>query len=168
VIRINAGAERLLCREFEIRRNELRVADRTASDQIARALAGVSDNCEPRMLGPLSVRRQSRHPIILRFIRIDRIDANPFSQATVVVLLTDAEQNGPCPDNEIFRVFGLTAAEIHLARILSSGEDLAHAAARLHITSETARSRLKLIFAKTGTHKQGALVALLSRIGRTI
>jgi hypothetical protein len=49
---------------------------------------------------------------------------------------------------------------------LNNGETLADAAEQLKIAGETARTRLKAIFAKTEIHKQGALVALLPRVGR--
>jgi DNA-binding CsgD family transcriptional regulator len=49
---------------------------------------------------------------------------------------------------------------------LNNGETLADAAERLKIAGETARTRLKANFAKTEIHKQGALVALLPRVGR--
>ena len=58
--------------------------------------------------------------------------------------------------------YGLTSAEAHLARRLLVGQSLRKAARALEITYETARSRLKSIFRKTGTHRQGELVALLA------
>lgn len=58
---------------------------------------------------------------------------------------------------------GLTAAESRLAVRLLTGESLRSAAAALGITYESARSQLKSIFQKTGTHRQGELIALLAR-----
>jgi DNA-binding CsgD family transcriptional regulator len=66
-------------------------------------------------------------------------------------------------DASIRTLFGLTAAETRLALRLLTGESLRSAAAALGITYESARSQLKAIFQKTGTHRQGELIALLAR-----
>lgn len=47
---------------------------------------------------------------------------------------------------------------------MSSGEALESAANELAISYETARNHLKAIFAKTETHRQAELVALLARV----
>lgn len=71
------------------------------------------------------------------------------------------------PHDAIRTLFGLTAAESRLALRLLTGESLRSTAAALGITYESARSHLKSIFHKTGTHRQGELIALLARtIGR--
>lgn len=62
-------------------------------------------------------------------------------------------------------LFGLTRTEARLAGELAAGVSLDQAAAALGIGHETARSHLKAIFAKTATHRQAELVALISRLG---
>jgi DNA-binding CsgD family transcriptional regulator len=57
--------------------------------------------------------------------------------------------------------FGLTPSEIALCRRLLLGESVTDAAERLGITQETARTRLKTIFQKTGTSRQAELMLLL-------
>lgn len=59
---------------------------------------------------------------------------------------------------------GLTPAEITFCRRLLLGESVADAAEQLGITVETARTRLKSIFQKTQTSRQGQLMLLLSRL----
>ncbi len=60
--------------------------------------------------------------------------------------------------------FQLTRAEAALALRLTEGESLANAATALDIAYNTARSHLRAIFAKTGTHRQVQLIALLRAI----
>jgi DNA-binding CsgD family transcriptional regulator len=60
--------------------------------------------------------------------------------------------------------YGLTPAERRLAVQLASGLSLRQSADRLGVSYQTARSQLKLVFAKTGTSRQAALVALLARL----
>jgi DNA-binding CsgD family transcriptional regulator len=57
--------------------------------------------------------------------------------------------------------FGLTRAEVMLCSRLLLGESLSEAADVLGIAIETARNRVKKVFRKTGTHRQGQLVAML-------
>jgi len=47
---------------------------------------------------------------------------------------------------------------------MASGMSLEDAAEKLTIARQTARTQLKAIFMKTGTHRQSQLVALLSRL----
>lgn len=59
--------------------------------------------------------------------------------------------------------FGLSAAEIRLCQALVNGRSLAEAAQLLGLSDGTVRQRVKMIFNKTRTHRQGELVALLGR-----
>jgi DNA-binding CsgD family transcriptional regulator len=63
------------------------------------------------------------------------------------------------------RAFGLSSGEAKLAVALSSGASLQEAADELGIANETARTRLKGVFAKTGVNRQTALIALIARLG---
>ncbi|WP_042778781.1 helix-turn-helix transcriptional regulator [Sinorhizobium fredii] len=61
--------------------------------------------------------------------------------------------------------YGLTPSEIVFCQRLASGASLAEVAQALGISKETARNRVKSIFHKTGTHRQGELVAMLAAFG---
>ena len=63
--------------------------------------------------------------------------------------------------------YGLSAAEMRLCEILVEGHSLARAARMLGVSDGTVRQRIKLIFQKTRTHRQGELVALLARFAGT-
>jgi DNA-binding CsgD family transcriptional regulator len=58
----------------------------------------------------------------------------------------------------------LTPSEARLACIIARGAPPAVAARELKIARETARNQLKSVFAKTDTHRQSELVALLLRV----
>ena len=60
--------------------------------------------------------------------------------------------------------FRLTPTEAQLAIRIAGGLSLDQVAEELNMSRETSRNHLKAIFAKTGTHRQGELVALLSRL----
>jgi DNA-binding CsgD family transcriptional regulator len=85
------------------------------------------------------------------------------SGAAALVLITDLELPLQ-PNNEILRqVFGLTPTECALAQALVAGESILDGAARLSISEGHARQRLKSIFYKTRTSRQGEVVALLAK-----
>lgn len=56
----------------------------------------------------------------------------------------------------------LTPAEARIALGIARGEALVTIAKAHGISIATARTQLKSVFAKTGTHRQGQLVALLA------
>lgn len=88
-------------------------------------------------------------------------------QAVAVVFVSDLEQlHGPAA-GRLQVLFHLTPREAELATLLVNGLTLSQAAERMHLRTETVRSRLKDIFAKTGTHRQADLVRLaISALGR--
>lgn len=79
-----------------------------------------------------------------------------------VVLLTIAT---PGVVDSIFvgSMFDLTPAEAKVAVALVEGRNLHNIADAHHVSFETVRSQLKTVFAKTGTHRQSDLIALLLR-----
>ncbi|TIP55730.1 helix-turn-helix transcriptional regulator, partial [Mesorhizobium sp.] len=60
--------------------------------------------------------------------------------------------------------FRLTASEARLARKICTGHGVEAAADELGVSYETGRNQLKSVFAKTQTHRQSELVALLTRL----
>jgi DNA-binding CsgD family transcriptional regulator/PAS domain-containing protein len=86
-----------------------------------------------------------------------------FARSSTAILVTLEQPTGRTVLNvdDLRRMFHLTSAEAKLALQLSSGQPLSEAADRLCISKETARAQLKSVFAKTGTHRQSELVALL-------
>ena len=58
-------------------------------------------------------------------------------------------------------IYGLSPAQIRLARLIVDGHDLAAAAERLSVSTNTLRTQLQRIFDKTGVRSQAALVRSL-------
>ncbi|TDR46549.1 LuxR family transcriptional regulator [Tahibacter aquaticus] len=61
-------------------------------------------------------------------------------------------------------VYGLTPREAELAVRLADGDDLPRAAGQMGIAPGAARTRLKVVFGKTGVRHQGGLVALVKSL----
>lgn len=81
--------------------------------------------------------------------------------ARAVMFVTDSDRMAVPDVNAIMRLFALTPAEAKLVRCLASGLTLEQAAVELGVRIETVRSRLKVVFQKTGTHRQAELVRLV-------
>jgi DNA-binding CsgD family transcriptional regulator len=113
---------------------------------------------------PIVIRRREKSPVILRVLPVHGAARAPFLGARALLTLTAAEPRpGPKPAL-LARAFGLTPAEARLASIIAEGLNPKRAAEELGISKATARNQLKAIFAKTGTHRQSELVALLGRL----
>ena len=61
------------------------------------------------------------------------------------------------------QAYGLTAAEAGVAQLLLLGDDITVVAKRSSTSVETARTHLRRVLAKTGTHRQSDLVLMLMR-----
>lgn len=77
------------------------------------------------------------------------------------VFITDPEAQVETVEEVTRRAFALTAGEATMAALLVKGKTVKEISDELHISVATARTHLKHIFAKTGTHRQSDLVRLL-------
>jgi DNA-binding CsgD family transcriptional regulator len=73
--------------------------------------------------------------------------------------MRSANKEGEIPQADFLETrFGLRPGEARLVALLSEGTSLRSCAEALDIQYETARSYLKSVFQKTGTHRQAELV----------
>ncbi|HTN98054.1 MAG TPA: helix-turn-helix transcriptional regulator [Nordella sp.] len=165
VISVNAAAQSLLGDGIQITKNRLRAIDLNTCSQLeALVQAGLRGTQLAQKPAPGMVmvpRPSGRRSYRVSTCPLGQRAMSVFGQARLIILIIDPEQKRN-PDAELLRAhFRLTPREAKLAEQLAAGRTLQDAAAALSITSETARSYLKSIFSKTGTHKQGQLVSLL-------
>lgn len=116
----------------------------------------------------VTLRRPSgRRPLLVSAVPLpSTTEPGPVSPAaaSALMVITDLDACLPLETAELRRVFGLTPREAEFAASLATGAPLDAAARTLGISLQHARQRLKALFRKTGTHRQGELVALLSRL----
>lgn len=86
-------------------------------------------------------------------------------RAEALVTIHDPEKTPEPSEDTLRQLYGLTPAEARLAQAICKGQGLDEYAARTGISLETARWRLKQIFAKTDTHRQVQLARLLIASG---
>jgi DNA-binding CsgD family transcriptional regulator len=144
---------------------ESAAAETALSGAIHRAVHDAAA-CEDAMTPVVLPRRNGRRPLLAQVSPVVGMASDAFLLARAVVLLTDLEKAPPPPHAAtIQRVFGLTPAEARLAGRIAAGESLNECADAEGITRETARSRIKAIFEKTGTRRQTELALLIARTG---
>jgi len=112
----------------------------------------------------VEVMRASGRPINLSFMPLRpthgiRQKADP--GARVLVVFHDAADTVRMNPELLSQLHALTPTEAKLAAALAEGESLAQFASSRGCSEQTARTHLKRIFDKTGTHRQAELVRLL-------
>jgi DNA-binding CsgD family transcriptional regulator len=80
--------------------------------------------------------------------------------ASLTLTLRGSDHSSRLPES-VVQHFGLTPAEFRLCAALADGVSLKACAQNWNRSYETLRSQLKTVLAKTGTHRQAELVALL-------
>jgi DNA-binding CsgD family transcriptional regulator len=151
--------------DIRVRNRRLCVRDKRAQSDLDRFVDQLktTPNTAALPVEPIVVRRETKRPVVIRIMPVDGAARNPFLNARALLILTDMDAS-PGPELSGFsQVFELTPAETRLAALIAKGTSSKQAAEQLGIAHETARSQLKSVFAKTGTHRQSELVLLISR-----
>lgn len=169
VLRRNGRADRLLGDGLRICRGAVVAADAQSNRDLQKLVGSVRTQACPHAgppPEPVVIRREDRHPLIVEALPVAGLAADAFGSPTAVLAITDVAHRPPVPEELLRTAFGLTPAEARLAARIAGGESLEDAAEALGIAKNTARNQLKAVLAKTGTARQGELVALLARLGR--
>ena len=165
MIETNAAADALFDGGMRVHNRRFVLRDKIATsdlERLADELEAASD-ADTLSAKPFAIRREAKAPILVRVLPISGPARSAFVGARALLSLTELRPKGPNP-TEISRVSGLTKAEARLASLMVAGLSLEEAGSCLGISTITARHQLKAAFAKTGTHRQSAFVALLSRL----
>ena len=166
VVRLNASAERLMGKDLAIVQRRIVSTSREATQALDRALNRLIWLREKTALEPAVVLPQRQGRPVLAYPM--RFPGGPiregFALAHAIVTFVDLEARFPSVAGDAAQAFRLTPAEARLADRLLQEESLEAAASTLGVAYHTARNVLNSIFLKTGTHRQGQLVALLARL----
>lgn len=166
VLDANDAAEQIFDDEFRVCERRLRTRDRFATahlDDLCDQLRAMPDTAELPVT-PIIVQRRAKRPLVIRVLPVDGAARSPFLGARALLLVSDFSRWSRPRADMLARTFGLSPAEARLTSVMASGASLDRAAEELGIARETARNQLKAVFAKTDTHRQSELVALLARL----
>lgn len=146
-----------------IERGELLASGRTASARLQAALGRAlhSTSAVPDAGELLQVARPSgRRPFSVLVSALPR-PGRAVGDVAAIVLIVDPDRDLLMRTEILSRAYDLTPAEVGICEQLGAGRSISEAAARLSITDATARTHLKRILDKTGTHRQAELIRLL-------
>jgi DNA-binding CsgD family transcriptional regulator len=166
ILAANNSAEHLFDDELYIHNRRMLVRDELAKRQISELIdqMRVTSDKDAMLRNPIVIRRQRRQPVLVRTLPVHGAARSPFLGARAILTLTPLEARPRPGPAEIAKLFHLTPAEARLACLIAQGLNPQQAAGLLEISRETVRTQLKSIFAKTATHRQSELVAMLSRL----
>jgi DNA-binding CsgD family transcriptional regulator len=167
VVDANAAAEVVFDDNIKIKDRRLFIRDVAARTLLKDTIDQLKDL--PRLdslpLEPVIVPRMDKLPVIVRIWPFEGPSHPPVQEVRVLLTLNAL---GPRPGASaaiLAKTFRLTPSEAKLACIIARGAPPDIAARELKISRETARNQLKSVFAKTDTHRQSELVALLLQVG---
>jgi len=166
VLDINSAAEQLFDDDVRVFNRRLLVRDQTARGALDTFInrLRVTPDTATLPAAPIVVQRRVKRPLLIRILPVDVAARSPFLGARALLVISDFSRKRVVPADMLSAAFGLSPAEAKLTAIIAKGHSLDEAAEQLSIARETARNQLKAVFAKTNTHRQSELVALLSRI----
>jgi DNA-binding CsgD family transcriptional regulator len=167
VLDANAAAQALFDDAVRVRERRLAVCDRKAGAELATLIDRLRAAPDAAALAapPIVVRRDGKAPLLIRALPLAAAARNPFLGARALLLLSELQaKSGPDP-TLVARAFDLSRAEARLASLIAGGLTTEAAAGRLGVSRETARAQLKAVYAKTETHRQSELAALLAQLG---
>ncbi len=137
----------------------IRLSDKAANSQLTLALSAkaLSRSFPVRGAGGAIA---ALHAVLLRGRSRDVFESDGFA------LLIARPGNRAIPTAELLRLlFDLTPAEARLARLIAQGRTIAEAALACGVQTNTARTQLKAIYAKTGFVRQSDLAVALASLG---
>ena len=104
-----------------------------------------------------------RRACVLHVLPLRRNAHDLFSGGDTLVAVTTLRTSSAAPSPAVLEsLFDFTQSELSFATALTEGLTLREAAQKCGLTESSGRTYLARIFAKTGTHRQTELIALLA------
>jgi DNA-binding CsgD family transcriptional regulator len=166
-VEANTAVEAVFDDNIKIKDRRLFVRDPLSRNLLKEAIDQLSSLPRPNALAvePVVVPRMDKLPVIVRIWPFEGPSHPPAQEVRALLTLNALGPRPGPPPAIIAKTFRLTPSEAKLACIIAHGAPPDIAARELKISRETARNQLKSVFAKTNTHRQSELVALLMQIG---
>ena len=164
---VNTTADAVFDHNIKIKDRRLFVRDPAARTLLKEAIDQLTAMTRPNplVMEPIIVPRTDKLPVIVRIWPFDGQAHQPGQDVRALLTLNALGPKPGPPAAILAKTFHLTPSEAKLACIIARGAPPDIAARELKISRETARNQLKSVFAKTDTHRQSELVALLLQVG---
>jgi DNA-binding CsgD family transcriptional regulator len=166
VLDLNEAAAKLFDDELRVKNRRMFISDRQARGLLEELLNAfqIASDVDAFPSEPIVVRRRGKASVLMRLLPIHGAARSPFLDARALLMFSSMEAKSSLSPSLLRKAFNLTPAEGRLAVLIALGNSPEQIAEQLGIARETARNQLRSVFAKTGTHRQGELVALLARL----
>jgi DNA-binding CsgD family transcriptional regulator len=169
VHRYNRQTETYLNRDIRIAAGGLITCHGDSNHLLQRLIGGVlgmpnKAPLESQMLVSITRRDPVRRPLFAMGMPILGAAQDVFQHSKAMILLIDPDAQITPREMVLRHGFGLTPAETRVAMAMAGGVTVNEFAEKHQIAVGTARIQLKSIMAKTGTHRQADLLALLARL----
>jgi len=167
VVDVTATADAVFDHNIKIKDGRLFIRDPDARTHLKDAIDQLKtvSRLDSLTLEPIVVPRMEKLPVIVRIWPFDGPGHQPGQEVRALLTLNALGPKPGPPVAILAKTFRLTPSEAKLACIIARGAPPDIAARELKISRETARNQLKSVFAKTDTHRQSELVALLLQVG---
>lgn len=167
VLHASAMAETLLreCPELVLTHGRLSLQPPMLKDKLLALVHAAVETAHGRTAGSdstLLIPRAHRMSLVLEVTPLRPV-SSAFGEEQPAVLLFIRDPEAPLAVVRLRELFGLTPTEAAVAAALGRGRSLETISADMGVGIGTARTHLKRILTKTGTHRQAQLVALLAR-----
>jgi len=151
--------------EFNIRQRRIVVKDKLANARFESLFDRLrkARDMDVTAVEPIIVRKTGAKPTVVRVLPVHPAAKSPFLGARALLVFTPSEAKKAIQPVVLVQAFGLTAAEARLAAELAEGASVEEIALKFGVSRDTVRNQLKVIFSKTGTHRQAELVLLLNQ-----
>lgn len=168
ITRMTESFEQKLCDELKSHCGKLQAKDPETNRKLQMQIAmATSSSLLKASFEPVVIRREGRTPLIVRCMPVEGAARDLLTLSRVMVHVTDLEPEEPVGVEEmLMRAYGLTPREARIAVLIGSGTSIKDACELENIAIDTARSHLKLAFAKTGVNKQSSLALITERMRR--
>jgi DNA-binding CsgD family transcriptional regulator len=140
------------------------LADRQRLQRFIAALLGAREDTFPTSAVLTLPRPSGLRPWLIDGIGCMGLPPELPKRAAALLLITDVERPGRMSCELLIEIFGLTVTEARLACGLAAGKSLQDVSTEMAISEGHARQRLKIVFNKTSTSRQGELIALLAKL----
>lgn len=166
VIAFSRAFEVAYPRHFQYRQGRIQLTNASHDKKLQAALSAALRMDEPEARTEVFFQAEG-NPLI---VHVTPVVGSPLDLLGVVRAIVTVPRYHSTPSQitavGLRTAFSLTDAEIRLALRIGRGETLSDVATNERISLESARTRLKTIFQKTGTHRQVDLVLLLDELQR--
>jgi DNA-binding CsgD family transcriptional regulator len=162
VLSTNASFDALTSLFMPVAFGRLAIAD-MAANRLFQAAVEMTASVEPTVRSIPIGETEERRACIVHVVPLRRSAHDIFPGGDMVVAVSALKKTMLVPSPAVLTgLFDLTPAESRFAGALASGQSVRDAAQSIGITESSGRTYLGRIFAKTGTHRQAELVALLN------